>query len=171
VPHGTTIVIETIPEEGYKVTWTDDNGKITTGNSCHFTATGNVTMTVTFPETTIEKELDIICLIFWVVVAAALIAFFVLILSSLIRYSVTGMVRRSGSGRGISGAVIEYTVNGESGSVTTNDRGDYRINVKAGSEIVILNVTKDGYAISEKMPITFIAEKSSPGTDIIMKEL
>jgi hypothetical protein len=85
-----------------------------------------------------------------------------------VRFRVTGMV--AAKGRGLEDATVEYTANGEERTTTTDRKGNFKVKVPAGSEVIVTNVTKEGYVVTEAMPRTFVAEKTTAEINFVMEK-
>jgi hypothetical protein len=82
--------------------------------------------------------------------------------TSVDEFTVSGKVTVSGSP--LENVRIDHTVNGNTGTVFTDQHGEYSItNVKHGSAVVITSVTLNNYSLNEAMPHVI----SSPVTDNI----
>ncbi|MDR0778708.1 MAG: leucine-rich repeat domain-containing protein [Methanomassiliicoccaceae archaeon] len=86
----------------------------------------------------------------WLAVAAALLAFLILI-GMLLSRKVVGMVTHKDEG--VEGVLVEYTINGNSGTAMTDKDGNFIIRVPAGSGVTITGVTKEGHIVNETLPV------------------
>jgi uncharacterized repeat protein (TIGR02543 family) len=162
VSGGTIIKIEAVSDEGHTVEWKygapGHEIRAPSGSVFSHTVGGDVRVTVTLTPAEDPEEGFL-----WGILAALLIT--LLIYLALLRAggkAVTGTVAHNGSG--LKGARVEYTVNGTEKQAVTDTSGGYIIKEPEGSLITITGVTKDGHAVSEKLPVSFIMEKGK--TDI-----
>jgi hypothetical protein len=105
----------------------------------------------------------------WMPIAAvAAVVLILLFMLTGVRFRETGSVTHNG--RGLAGVVIEYTMNGESGTAVTDRNGQYLIRALAGSEVTIMNAEKKGYELSGTLPEPFIMEKAT-NVDLTMEKV
>jgi hypothetical protein len=157
VPEGAGISVTAILQRGDKVEWDDGHSAART-----FGPTHSFTVSASTPPTTLTAHFTSSggwAWGIWIVPAALFllgctITFFLM----WNRVSkVSGTVTKNG--KGVWNVRIEYTIDGNPGSATTDDNGNYRIYAPDGSDVVITSVSKAGLNVSETLPLTMTAEK------------
>ncbi|MCL2143863.1 MAG: hypothetical protein FWH44_06390, partial [Methanomassiliicoccaceae archaeon] len=102
----------------------------------------------------------------WIVIVLLGVLFLLIFLDD-DEEEVTGRVTHNGNG--LSGVTVSYTVDGKSGSVKTNGKGIYVIDVDEGSVISITGVVKSGYSVNEALPLTFTVSKDITEVNFTMQ--
>ena len=108
----------------------------------------------------------------WSVLIIAACLLLMCIAAVLLMYRVKGIVTHNG--KALEGVEIRYTLNGVSGTVTTDRNGRYVIHVSRTSEFVLTDAVKDGYtqysvSVDGKdgsLPLSFTVEKVLTAVDI-----
>jgi len=88
--------------------------------------------------------------------------------TSHIEFDVSGTVTVAGTGTPIKGITISYTLNGATGSTSTDDNGHYDIFVLFGTTVSINGVSRAGWGVVEDLPSVHLIEEDTPGVDFTM---
>jgi hypothetical protein len=169
VSYDTPIWIRAIPANaGNGVVWNDAHPATRqVGDFKGTVAAGDMFLTVKFTPAAADDGDDMFLLLLLLPLAILALALMFFLFWG--RGSQTaGTVRKDG--KGAAGVKIEYTVDGKTNVTKTNGNGEYRIRAKEGSEVTIASVTKEGYTVSEKLPVSFIMQKNGKMTNFSMTE-
>ncbi|MCL2712973.1 MAG: InlB B-repeat-containing protein, partial [Methanomassiliicoccaceae archaeon] len=156
---GTRLSISALDlEEGYNARWVYGVTKITATGQFNYVINNDLDVAVAYFEGQFMREIEVLMLVILSTVVGAPI--FMAFLCGMLPGVIT--IQVSFRGRLISDALIEYSITGKSGVnyVSTDSNGKMMMKVPLGSEITIQSISAGGSGVTEKMPMTFIAEKN-----------
>jgi len=70
------------------------------------------------------------------------------------------------NGAGLAGVLINYTVDGEERSVTTDAAGNFVIRAVVGQEVVFVSVVKAGYSLAGELPDCIVLTSTTKDTPV-----
>jgi hypothetical protein len=167
VEYGNEVMIRVTPDDGYDALWNDGMPDESTGNIFTVKIADDTTVTVKFVPVPVAADDSDDFLKTLVFLMLCTIGAFMLLAMLRKDAEVKGIV--TSNGEGIEGTVVEYNISGgRTGTVMTDEEGNFSIKTSLGHELTITDVDKDGYKVDGKLPATAVVEKTTAAMEIRM---